>query len=139
MPKMNPQVKSFLTGSQAYGIPTKSSDIDLVVFLDNKDYYKLSDLADVYAPSNHPSASDEEARPSLRFGKLNIVPCFEPELFQAWYDGTEFLKGEAPVTKQRAKEVLEEFRKRAKLKIKKRSKEERLAKAKPKPLSKSRS
>jgi hypothetical protein len=104
--------KSFITGSRIYGIPKPDSDIDLVVFLTHDEYWKLAKLASPSSPSNHPSASDEDAHPSLYFGNLNLIPAFEPEVFQAWFDGTEFLKQESPVPKQRACEVMEEFRMR---------------------------
>lgn len=114
--------KSFLTGSRVYGIPHEDSDIDLVVFFENRTtYWQLSEFAEPIHPNNHPSASDEEAYPSLRFDSLNIIPVFESELYEAWKSGTEFLRDEKPVSKKRAYEVLEEFRQRAKEAIRKRS------------------
>lgn len=110
---------AFLTGSRVYGVPREDSDVDLVVLLDKRTYYALSDHCP-FNPSDHPSASDEDACPSLRFGKLNLVPTFEVELFEAWKKGTELLKDEAPVSKKRACEVLEALRSKAKETIKER-------------------
>ena len=46
----------------------------------------------------------------MRFGKLNLIVCTEPLIYQAWKDGTEKLIAEKPVTRERAVEVISKLR-----------------------------
>jgi len=62
-------MNAFITGSYAYGVPHKNSDIDLVVCLDGIDEDTLWDH----------SESDK----SCRFGKLNLI-LLSPDRFAEW-------------------------------------------------------
>ena len=62
-------MNAFITGSYAYGVPHKDSDIDLVVCLDGIDEDTLWDH----------SESDK----SCRFGKLNLI-LLAPDRFAEW-------------------------------------------------------
>lgn len=93
--------KAFITGSHAYGIPHKDSDIDLVVLLTQEDLAKLEIGCDP------PKDEDEENRQAyitaggmpLRFGKLNLIATTEPAQFEIWKRGTRALKKQAPVSR----------------------------------------
>ena len=97
-------MKAFVTGSFAYGNPTVDSDIDLVVLIDKKDAGHLLNMAD--APTTKEEAYGTDVDCQMRFGKLNIIGCYEPKVFDAWKRGTEQLVAVRPVTRERAKGVL---------------------------------
>lgn len=71
---------AFLTGSHVYGTPTEESDVDLVVFMEEREAAKLWGLQD-----------GEKNGGVIRFGKLNIIPCSSRERFNDWKRGTEEL------------------------------------------------
>jgi hypothetical protein len=93
---------AFLTGSHAYGKPTDGSDVDLVVRLDEDTRKKL---VEIFCPE---SEREAHGYPELQFksGKLNIILCSTDASFDAWLDGTKKLIAEAPVTRDRAVEVI---------------------------------
>lgn len=64
-------MNAFITGSYAYGVPNKNSDIDLVVCLD-------AGTIDSETLWDH-SESDK----SCRFGKLNLI-LLTPDRFAEW-------------------------------------------------------
>lgn len=83
-------MRSYITGSRAYGTPREDSDIDLVVVLtvaEAKMLWSLSDASNV-----------------LRFGRLNLVAFVETEKglqrYQAWREVHESLVARRPVSKQ---------------------------------------
>lgn len=93
-------MKSFITGSYAYGTPNEDSDIDLVVLIENSaEISELRKLADKNPDYSH---SESPAGNSLRFGKLNLIVCHGEAMFAMWRAGTDFLKKKAPVTRQKA-------------------------------------
>jgi predicted nucleotidyltransferase len=94
----------FITGSVAYGTPTAESDIDLVVLMDTSTARRLNNMADAKQPDSKIYSDDVDIQ--FRFGKLNIIACYEPEVFQAWRKGTLELAHRRPVTRDDAKEVL---------------------------------
>ena len=101
-------MKAFVTGSRAYGNSRNDSDIDLVVFVSQKD--RVMEMADNDLPS---SLSDDPKLVhtiSLRFGALNILACCDQD---TWRKGTLQLKDLAPVTRQKAVEVFTALRKEA--------------------------
>jgi hypothetical protein len=81
-------MNAFLTGSHVYGIPTKESDIDLVVLVDETVGEFLW--------------SKSQFDNSVRFGKLNLVLVYDKKEFLAWKDATYKLEQEKPVTRQQA-------------------------------------
>jgi hypothetical protein len=99
---------AFLTGSRAYGTVTPTSDTDVVVLMSRSDAFKLNDQADQPQPSEKIYGDDTDL--TMRFGKLNLIVCFEPEVFNAWDIGTATLRLRArghPVTRDEAKAVLQ--------------------------------
>lgn len=74
--------EAFITGSYAYGTPTESSDIDLVVWVG-------SEAKDILARGGYP----------VRFGKLNLILVDNDEQWAAWSAGTRALKKLAPVAR----------------------------------------
>jgi len=98
--------RPFITGSHAYGIPTKESDIDVVVLMD-------SDLAMTLAPfQDNPIDMDYTKFRSvpLCFGNLNIIACHDIEVWKMWWDGTEHLKKIKPVTREFACRYFDQLR-----------------------------
>lgn len=99
-------MNAFITGSHAYGTPTKESDIDLVVLLSDKDYDKLTGIVEDTKDASWDGPELGYDSTSLRFGSLNIICLTDNKAYVAWRDGTIQLKKEAPVTRERAIEVL---------------------------------
>lgn len=86
---MSKERPAFITGSYAYGKPTKKSDIDLVVYLGEGGYEDLSDMADSLVTGF--DNGDQYPTPSLRFGKLNLICCHDEEAYDIWKEGTDQL------------------------------------------------
>lgn len=81
---------SFVSGSHAYGTPTESSDIDLVVLVDNEQtIWSLKKKEDI----------------TPRFGNLNIIAFSNKDNFEKWRATTNLLKEKAPVTREEAVEA----------------------------------
>jgi hypothetical protein len=75
----------FITGSQAYGCPTKSSDVDIVVLMKKEEALLLESLADD-ADMHHNYDTDMDLQ--IRFGKLNLIITWSRAVFAAWRIGT---------------------------------------------------
>lgn len=90
-------MKSFITGSHAYGIPTAESDLDLVVLVSSKDATELW------------KAKDEGSK-SPRFNKLNLI-IFETDKegsedrFHLWKLVNDELIARRPVSREEAVEA----------------------------------
>ena len=98
-------MKAFITGSRAYGKPSDDSDIDLVVHMGKQTALRLNACADVRQPDEKVYSDDVDIQ--FRFGKLNIIACYEPEVFAAWDNGTKELVARRHfVTREEAKELL---------------------------------
>ncbi len=112
-----PNRKAFLTGSYAYGKPTRDSDIDLVVFVSETDLEKLRGQADD-APSDQVKADVDNDYISaggtpLRFGRLNLICCVGDKYYDVWRKGTFELKQRAPVSRDEACAHFRKLRKEA--------------------------
>jgi hypothetical protein len=84
-----------LTGSHAYGIPTESSDVDLVVLVDMSTKTKLIELS-------------ETGKEPIRFGKLNLIVTTCPDRFLCWKDATnKLINLGVKLTKQQTIEVFD--------------------------------
>jgi len=95
----------FITGSHAYGEPTKDSDVDLVVRISDDVSWFLAGHED----SDHQSCSH------IRFGNLNLILCTSDKQYDVWLEGTLFLLDEKERTKElvirdRAVEVFSDLR-----------------------------
>lgn len=82
---------SFITGSRAYGTPTETSDIDLVICSDTDTIKKLWEL------------SDDPKK--LMFGRLNLVTFNidvdeEAKRYDKWRETNQHLIAKAPVTRE---------------------------------------
>lgn len=93
-------MKSFVTGSHAYGTPNENSDIDLVVLLEGSDTFKLIEHADSNNGCLNGSGGPDDV--SLRFGKLNLIVLADEEKFHLWKAATDTLTARRPVTRQEA-------------------------------------
>jgi len=93
-------MNAFVSGSQVYGNPTPCSDVDLVVLMSGETVAQLRRLF----PSCKRTYDSEI---NLTIGKLNLIGFTDPKKFQAWQIGTRALAKEAPVSSERAKEVLD--------------------------------
>lgn len=80
------RIRSFVTGSHAYGQPNENSDIDIVMLLDENILHLLANQAGVCIATDQ--YEDKPQSASLRFGKLNIIAVTRREEFDAWFDGT---------------------------------------------------
>lgn len=101
---------SFVTGSRAYGKPTDTSDIDLVVLVDEEDLARLAAMSDTNKNPNpylfNPDYGPEvKVKGNFRFGKLNLVALTDKMDFEVWKIITDDLKSRAPVSREYAKEV----------------------------------
>lgn len=86
-------MRSFVTGSHAYGLPTEKSDIDLVVWVSPVDLHRLQRMADNKGEGGITEGASDGGpeADSLRFGKLNLIAVTWKKAFQAWLEGTEEL------------------------------------------------
>jgi hypothetical protein len=78
-------MRSFITGSRAYGRPKWDSDVDLVIFVDDdtkEDLIKLSD----------------DGKMPCRYGKLNLIFATTEEEYAAWLLGKKLCTKRMPVT-----------------------------------------
>lgn len=113
-PKLLPEeenLKAFLTGSHAYGIPRKDSDIDLVILISEEDFEKLRLLSD--EPDHEADYISAGGKP-LRFGRLNLLCCMYRKGFDVWRKGTKRLKrNKIKVSRDAAIEFFRELRREA--------------------------
>ena len=92
---------SLLTGSRAYGQPTESSDVDLVILAEYSELQVMSKL------SNPPAVWFQDGHVSMRFGGLNLIGVRSPSQFDAWVTGTAYLRSISPVTREQACEYFQ--------------------------------
>lgn len=79
-------MKSFITGSRAYGKPNQDSDIDIVVFCDvGTKCYVESELG-------YP----------VKAGNVNLIMVDDENVYKMWWEGTEHLKSIGPVDRETA-------------------------------------
>lgn len=69
-------------GSRAYGTPRENSDVDLVVLVTLPEAYILGNNAD---EPNEPRG--ERKSFPVRYGRLNLIVCFEQETYDRWLSG----------------------------------------------------
>jgi hypothetical protein len=81
-------MKSFITGSHAYGTPTENSDVDLAIFCSEED-------ADFLWKAS-------EDGPSVRFGKMNLIIFTNERAYDRWKECTNNLISRRPVTRDEA-------------------------------------
>lgn len=112
----------FMTGSQVYGLPKPTSDIDLCLLVDEEEFGLLLSKRDkhVYlgtAGSDVGNRGDlplaERDSISVRYGKLNLLLTTNPDMFEAWRSATKELEDEkfrdGPVSRDRAVEVFTKY------------------------------
>lgn len=92
---------AFITGSHAYGTPTKDSDIDLVVRMPTLVGWHLEHLISL-DDGNQALPPYPDKSLSLRFGKLNLICCFDDKTYANWLEGTSELTLKKPVTRAEA-------------------------------------
>ena len=112
---------AFMTGSRRYGTPRKSSDLDIVVLVSPAEFPLLAKVAtalasqvkgkpetyNTLATNDEPKKGDEGGELNLRFGKLNLIVFTSQAKFEAWQIATRILETEAPVTRDRAIDVID--------------------------------
>lgn len=96
-------MKAFITGSYAYGTPTKESDIDLVVFIDEEqagllDMVYISNIGETKL-SDRETEYESDDTYCMRFGKLNLIVCFSKDWYDAWKSGTNVLIEKSKIKK----------------------------------------
>lgn len=80
--------RAFITGSRAYGTPTKDSDVDIVILADSDAESLLWNLS--------------ESSDKILLGRANIIACETEERFDLWKRGTDELIARRPVTRSEA-------------------------------------
>lgn len=90
---------AFLTGSRKYGVPTPSSDIDLVVLMNPLDLWDLRAASGDLDPDRQPTVGYLE-NASLRFGGLNLICCTDMVSYELWAEGTRRLTERKPVSRR---------------------------------------
>lgn len=95
-------MSAFITGSRAYGRPSRKSDVDLVVLVCPAELEILKELADSRDEDRKGEGGDSDAGPraggdsaSLRFGRLNLLAVTDPVAYAVWQKGTRLLKRES--------------------------------------------
>lgn len=91
-------MKSIVTGSHAYGLPTSESDVDLVVHVSDSDLRRLLEAGGKQDHAEDPNYLAAGGM-SLRFGDLNLICCTSEELFAIWRSCTIELRKQAPVSR----------------------------------------
>lgn len=108
---------AFLTGSRAYGVPHKDSDIDIVLRMSEEDALKLYEACPealcVGQPKPKPENIPYPTRQLyvFRFGMVNLLCCTTDEGFEQWVRGTTELIQQAPVGREEAVAHLSAIRK----------------------------
>ena len=106
-----------LTGSRKYGTPKDESDIDLAVLVSEADYDRImSCLTDRECPAYYGAmhiSETLEGSQSIRLGRLNLILCFNPDVFKLWEKGTKALFDRRPVTREAAMALFHELREKA--------------------------
>ena len=110
---LNKDAKAFVTGSHAYGLPGPDSDMDLVVYVTQKDLDRLKRLADEAACNQLARDYIAAGGTPLRFGRLNLICCTNEKYFEVWREGTRRLRKQAPVTRHFACCFLAKLRREA--------------------------
>jgi predicted nucleotidyltransferase len=105
-------MKSFITGSHAYGTPRLDSDVDLVVLISPH----AAEILASHIPEegwdgeNHQVKNyglpDEPKITNLVFGKLNLICLYNEKDFRNWKALTDDLIERAPVTREEAIEYM---------------------------------
>jgi hypothetical protein len=120
VPRKRPVVglAAFVTGSRAYGTPTKDSDIDLVALTSEDDATALSNEADKICSSGMGAYQDSDI--ALRFGRLNLICLTDLKHFQIWKAENELMIADAnrlgPLTREQAVVRLRTARRQAGIK-----------------------
>jgi predicted nucleotidyltransferase len=96
----------FLTGSRVYGTPTEDSDVDLVVLTEPETRTALFDVAEEFDGVDRYGVTTS----SLVFGGLNLLVETDRRRFLIWKLGTNYLKTQAPVTRDEAVEFFRKLR-----------------------------
>ena len=109
-------MRAFVTGSYSYGTPGPDSDIDLVVFVTERDLNRLKNAV----INKGPGADWKEAAADpdyiaagvypLRFGPLNLLCVTDEKRYEIWRRGTRKLKTQAPVSRAFAVEFMKRLR-----------------------------
>lgn len=105
---------AFLTGSHAFGKPTKRSDVDLVLLISADDVSSLITLATVETTAEYLGSN----RLALRIGNLNLICCMNDEQYNTWKLAHEkacllaYERGEG-ISKEEAAELFTSVRKEA--------------------------
>lgn len=109
--KLDTDYRAFVTGSHAYGTPTKDSDVDVCILANCSARKFVSPLL-----ANCDEFEDFDVNNygltrgvSVKIGKLNLLVFSGEVEFFAWRDATAVLKSMAPVTRETAIEVIDSF------------------------------
>jgi predicted nucleotidyltransferase len=105
------RMRSFVTGSYAYGKPNSKSDIDVVVLVSPSDLKMLREASD--ATENNEYLDNVPCSTPLRFGTLNLICTISEKVFHVWRLATIELKKQKPVTRDVACTFMERARMQA--------------------------
>ena len=110
---------SFITGSHAYGTPHEDSDVDLVVRMPVFPAMALAVLSGAnQARLEHElNEYQDDGSFSMRFGKLNLICCYDDRAYANWLEGTSELSLRKPVTRGEACATFQRIRKENKCQL----------------------
>ena len=77
------------------------------------------ELCDILRTPSEDVAPDYPHSIALRFGKLNLICAIHPFTYEAWRKGTELCKAEAPISRERAIQIMVPLRLQAEVDISK--------------------
>jgi hypothetical protein len=100
---------TFISGSHAYGVPNEDSDIDLVIKVASREValwlYEM--LNDDYSGSDTPAYGSI----SIKHGKLNLICCWDENVYEIWRKGTIQLQSlQNKATREQAIALFENLR-----------------------------
>lgn len=99
-------MRAFITGSHAYGEPTKESDVDLVVHCDEETRCKLFEWFGLdYDGTMEYGAGSVQFKVGDGERELNLILVDELR-YEAWHAATRSLIARRPVTRDEAMETV---------------------------------
>lgn len=84
------KLNSFITGSHAYGTPSKDSDIDICLLMSEEDSKFLWKI------------TKENEMKTIKFGDINLIVFTKEKSFLNWKSVTDALIAQKPVTREKA-------------------------------------
>lgn len=109
--------KPFLTGSRVYGTPRHDSDWDVVFLMSPEEAVLLGKVAKGHirglSKLDEGLEMSKYGHPCIYYKEWNFIFVKDIEMYQAWKEGTDYLAKMAPVSKEIACTLFDEYRGKA--------------------------